>query len=138
VVLTRSSPCWRQAQFGHELVQGWHAAAEPGQVQPEPPESSVGAVDELVQCARRTRYGVPRMMSLWVITAPGRPRKLAQTPLADPDGYHSSPSPPCWKLAAADRAEPIGSVADGKVLATVAYRGEARPVPFTLLQRWLA
>ena len=33
--------------------------------------------------------------------------KLAQTPPADPDGYHPSPPPSWWKLAAADRAEPI-------------------------------
>jgi hypothetical protein len=33
--------------------------------------------------------------------------KLAQTPPADPDGYHPSPPPSWWKLAATDRAEPI-------------------------------
>ena len=33
--------------------------------------------------------------------------KLAETPDADPDGYRPEPSPAWWKLAAADRAEPI-------------------------------
>ena len=33
--------------------------------------------------------------------------KLAQTPPADPDGYRPGQPPSWWKLAAADRAEPI-------------------------------
>jgi hypothetical protein len=35
--------------FGQQLVQGRHAAGEPGQVDPEGPEPGVGAVDQLAQ-----------------------------------------------------------------------------------------
>jgi hypothetical protein len=35
--------------FGQQLVQGRHAAGEPGQVDPERPEPGVGAVDQLAQ-----------------------------------------------------------------------------------------
>ena len=36
--------------------------------------------------------------------------KLTQTPPADADGYHPSPAPSWWKLAATDRAEPIARI----------------------------
>jgi hypothetical protein len=36
--------------------------------------------------------------------------KLTQTPPADADGYHPSPPPSWWKLAATDRAEPIARI----------------------------
>ena len=123
--------------FGQELVQGRHAAGEPGQVDPERPEPGVGAVDELAQGAGRAAVGGAERdelagdlgaAALFDVPAGDQPAHRVAHEHDLGVGVGSALVPPLLQGRFDDRAEPLGVVPAGQppvVGVQRAWRGRA-------------